>query len=1292
MNNTVDEPDQTITISATVTEGRGIRTPQSLELTIKDDDGMSPDVALVLTPSRVREGLASAVTAVASGPLADETAIRVSASPGHTDTSTDDYLLSTNKVLTIPAGATRSTGTVTIATVDDQLSSGRRRRVATVSGTVTDGGVANPADQTLTILEDELRVRVSLMATPATIVEGREEGKTSTITMRSLQPVPADVTVTVTESSDAAELSAEPVLMIAAGETESTGLVTLTAVDDADMSNEVVSLLGSPSPDSQFAHLWGTSVYILDDDVTSTRVTVSPVPANVFEGESSTVIAELSQPLADEVTVTISVDEAHVNHTAEADEYMMSANRTLTIAAGSMRSTGVVTLIASNDEYYGPLTLRRVVLDVESVSGINEDQVHVYSAWHIREDEDQPRVTLEVAPASISENGGQSTVTARLNTKVAKDVEVTISAAPVGTTESDDFTQTGTQLTIPADGKASTGTVSISAVDDDDGPDKNLVVTGTVKVVGMETSGLVWDPYAEGLTIRDDEQTIGRPGAPRSTTLSGGLPILRYEYRFDAEFFRRPWIPIPYSAPGQANQGRYEIARPNGSYAIVYLRAVNNQGPGAEVHRGAMPFAGAPGPPGDFSATLISENEFRLSWTEPVAPPGVIITEYIIDGSPDGVTDWKQSTYNITVPGTTSMTGRVGPRRGAFRIQTRFHVETPTVVDGTEFSGGMSETSPVVRPGPGEASVDPALPQIRVWDAFAREGRDAAVHFTVRLLPAETSTVTVDYRTEDIRATAPDDYEATSGMLTFAPGETEKTVSVPVVDDAVEDSGEEFALLLSNVSGARLGDEGAIGVIYNEEDVLGSFTLMDESGTEIAALGDGTAVTLDDPANGRYGIVAQMAPNVEIGSVRLELTGAKAVTQTDNAAPYSLYGDAGGTVQGEALSAGSYTLSATAYAEANGSGDALETWTVSFTVTTARTIPGPEDDDDEGIDLTASFSGVPATHAGPGEQFTFDLSFSENPEISYKTLRDHSFTVTGGDVKKAKRKTQGSNQNWTITIELTGWGDVSLTLPGGRACTATGAICTADNRQLSNSLNATVQGPAALSVADASANESTDLALDFAVSLDRASTLTITVDFATSNGTATAGDDYTATTGTLTFSLGDVTKTVSVPILDDVVNDGQETMTLTLSNAINARIADATATGTIENSDPMPAAWAVRFGRSAASHVLDALEARLDTPPQSYVRLGGRQLGGSPDIEEAVELLAPDNNLSLWQQDEASDASGRNMTVKEVLLGSALHLVSNDDEETIGPRLSAWAGWPPVASTARKTACHWAAG
>ena len=75
--------------------------------------------------------------------------------------------------------------------------------------------------------------------------------------------------------------------------------------------------------------------------------------------------------------------------------------------------------------------------------------------------------------------------------------------------------------------------------------------------------------------------------------------------------------------------------------------------------------------------------------------------------------------------------------------------------------------------------------------------------------------------------------------------------------------------------------------------------------------------------------------------------------------------------------------------------------------------------------LTASFANVPAEHGGGGEanRFSFDLSFSENPEVSYRTLRDnHAFTVTGGDVKKAKRKVQGSNQSWTITVEPHGLG------------------------------------------------------------------------------------------------------------------------------------------------------------------------------------------------------------------------------------------------------------------------------
>ena len=149
---------------------------------------------------------------------------------------------------------------------------------------------------------------------------------------------------------------------------------------------------------------------------------------------------------------------------------------------------------------------------------------------------------------------------------------------------------------------------------------------------------------------------------------------------------------------------------------------------------------------------------------------------------------------------------------------------------------------------------------------------------------------------------------------------------------------------------------------------------------------------------------------------------------------------------------------------------------------------------------------------------------------------------------------------------------------------------------------------AALSVADASVAEEAGATLDFAVTLDRARHLPVTVDYATSNGTARAGQDYTATRGTLTFAAGEMSKTVSVPVLDDAHDEGSETMTLRLSNATEAGIRDGEATGTIENSDPLPQAWLARFGRTGAMHVVDILDSRFDAaaPTGDRLTLGGR--------------------------------------------------------------------------------------
>ena len=112
------------------------------------------------------------------------------------------------------------------------------------------------------------------------------------------------------------------------------------------------------------------------------------------------------------------------------------------------------------------------------------------------------------------------------------------------------------------------------------------------------------------------------------------------------------------------------------------------------------------------------------------------------------------------------------------------------------------------------------------------------------------------------------------------------------------------------------------------------------------------------------------------------------------------------------------------------------------------------------IALTASFSGVPDKHTG--KSFTFGLAFSENVAgLSYKTLRDSAFSVTNGQVRRARRKTKGSNQSWTITVKPDSSAAVTIRLPATTNCEADDAICTSDARRLSNSPSATIPGAAA---------------------------------------------------------------------------------------------------------------------------------------------------------------------------------------------------------------------------------------
>ena len=336
--------------------------------------------------------------------------------------------------------------------------------------------------------------------------------------------------------------------------------------------------------------------------------------------------------------------------------------------------------------------------------------------------------------------------------------------------------------------------------------------------------------------------------------------------------------------------------------------------------------------------------------------------------------------------------------------------------------------------------------RLSVADASATEADDATVDFAVTLSRASSADVTVDYATSDGTATAGEDYTDTSGTLTFAAGETAKTVAVPVMDDATDEDDETLTLTLTNASG---------------------------------------------------------------GGVSLQ--------------------------------------------------DATATGTIA------------DDDEAPAEPLTASFEDVPSSH--DESAFTFALRFSEEFSLSRTTLQDHALEVTNGELTGLSRQQTGKNQAWDVTITPNGDADVTITLVATTDCTATGAVCTGDNRPLSASVSATVVGPLSLSVADASATEADDATVDFTVTLSRASSSAVTVDYATSDGSATAGADYTSTSGTLTFAAGETAKTVSVPVLDDATDEDAETLTLTLSGASGGGVSldDGTATGTIADDDEAPA-------------------------------------------------------------------------------------------------------------------------
>ena len=177
--------------------------------------------------------------------------------------------------------------------------------------------------------------------------------------------------------------------------------------------------------------------------------------------------------------------------------------------------------------------------------------------------------------------------------------------------------------------------------------------------------------------------------------------------------------------------------------------------------------------------------------------------------------------------------------------------------------------------------------------------------------------------------------------------------------------------------------------------------------------------------------------------------------------------------------------------------------------------------------------------------------------------------------------------------------------------------------------------PVTISVAETRVTEAAGAMLEFPVTLSATSPSTVTVEYTTVSGTATSGEDFVATSGMLTFTPGQTSKTVRVSVMDDLFDEGEihgERMTLRLSNPVGAEILDGVAYGYIDNSDPLPKAWLARFGRAAADQAVEAIGGRMmePRPRNSELTVAGQRLDISGTANPAAAMAARDAWASPW--------------------------------------------------------------
>ena len=392
-----------------------------------------------------------------------------------------------------------SENTSSLSYVDTDVTAGATY-VYQVAAVINGGEASRSPRVSVVVPTPGMLPTVTLELMPTSI---SENGGSTTVTARL--SLASSVTTTVTVSATAVSptvagdfsLSTNKTLTITAGQTSSTGPVTISANNNTvDTPNKMVRVSGTATNSVGVTGPSDVTLNIIDDDGPPT-VTLDLMPTSIDEdGGSTSVTARLNRASSQTTTVTVS---ATAVPPAVARDFTLRSNKTLTITAGQTTSTGTVTITANNNDADTPDKTVRVMGSASNSQGVTDPDDEELT---ITDDDDAPTVTLRLSRTSIDENGGSTTVTARLDRTSSETTTVTVSATAVSPAVEGDFMlRQNKTLTILAGEKDSTGTVTITANNNDaDTPNK------TVRVMGSASNSQgVTDPDDEELTITDDD-------------------------------------------------------------------------------------------------------------------------------------------------------------------------------------------------------------------------------------------------------------------------------------------------------------------------------------------------------------------------------------------------------------------------------------------------------------------------------------------------------------------------------------------------------------------------------------------------------------------------------------------------------------------------------------------------------------------------------------------------------------------------------------------------------------------